>query len=471
MKKILSILIIGSLLVLSNCTKNFDEINTNPNNPDIAPASNVFGYVIQRTTALFGRTEMVFPASYAGHITQGLYPDESRYIGESPSIWGSVYRSVMANLNFVIKEAEETGNNNLQAASLILKVYVMQMIVDTYGPVPYFEAGQGSEGLIQPVYDSESAIYNDLLDLLETANGLFDETTGQFIGDGDLLYGDDMDLWQKFGNSLRLRLAIRMSNVDQSTASSEITTILSDPATYPIFESNDDNAFLTYPGGDWVEPWYSAYSTVGDAWMAKPLVDAMVGYADPRLEYYADTMMDGTYEGIAIGIDLDKAYSKPAESFIRDPEGTVYLMKYSEVEFIKAEAALRGLGGSGAQTAYEAAITASCEEYGIDAADITAYLAGAGVAWNNDVNQIYTQKWISLYRQSWEAWAEMRRTDMPTLAPAQNSNYTGHNRTPFRFPYPESEKTLNTANIPSNVNEVDNYWGYQVWWDTRSGVQ
>ncbi|MCF8380876.1 MAG: SusD/RagB family nutrient-binding outer membrane lipoprotein [Bacteroidales bacterium] len=472
MKKIYLLLSIASLFLFATCTKNFEEINTNPNYPDIAPSSNVFAYVVQRTTGLFGSTEMTFPASYVGHISQGLYPDETRYIGESPSIWSSVYRTIMANLNFVIKEAEDEGNNNMLAASLVLKVYVMQMIVDAYGPVPYTEAGLGSEGLIQPKYDNEEDIYTDLFSLLETANGLFDKTSGKFIGDGDLLYGDNLDKWKKFGNSLHLRLAIRISNVDEAKASAEISKILTNPTTYPIFASNADNASLTYPGGDWDDPWYSAYATTSDAWMAKPLIDALVDLNDPRLEFYTDSLKNGTYEGIEVGASLTKLYSKPDANFIKNQEGTVYLMKYSEIEFIKAEAARRNFITSvPAKDAYEKAIKASCEEFGISSTAITNYLASAGVAWNGDLDQIYTQKWISLYRQSWEAWAEMRRTDVPALGPAANSNYSGHNRTPFRFPYPESEKTLNSANIPASVNENDIYWGYQVWWDTRTGVQ
>ena len=472
MKKILSILSIISILLFAGCTKNFEEINTDPNNPDIAPSSNVFAYVIQRTTALFGRTEIIFPASYVGHVSQGLYPLEAQYTGELPSIWSSVFRTIMANINFVIKEAKDDENNNLQAASIVLKVYVMQMIVDTYGPVPYSEAGLGSEGLIQPKYDNEAYIYTDMLNQLDIANGLFDATTGKFIGDGDLLYSDNMDKWKKFCNSLHLRLAIRISNVEPAKASAEISKIIGDPATYPVFTSNDDNAFLSYPGGDWVEPWSSAYATTSDAWMAKPLIDTLVNYSDPRIEYYTDSLSDGTYDGIAVGDNLTKLYCKPSDDFIKNPEGSVYLMKYCEIEFIKAEAAKRNFINSvTAQDAYEAAITASCDEYGISAADITTYLANPEVAWSNDVNQIYTQKWIALFHQSWEAWAEMRRTDIPTLGPAANSNYSGHNRPPFRFPYPESEVTLNTNNIPSTVNQVDNYWGYKVWWDVRANVQ
>ncbi len=103
--------------------------------------------------------------------------------------------------------------------------------------------------------------------------------------------------------------------------------------------------------------------------------------------------------------------------------------------------------------------------------DIAAYLSGPKVAWADDVNQVYVQKWLSLFHQSWEAWAEVRRTDVPAMDPAANMDYSGHNRPPFRFPYPESEVTSNGANIPGDVVEDDLYWGTRVWWDVRTGVQ
>ena len=202
----------------------------------------------------------------------------------------------------------------------------------------------------------------------------------------------------------------------------------------------------------------------------KPIIDTLVNYDDPRIAFYAAPLADGTYSGLTVGEDADTTYSRVNDLFVENPTGTVYYLKYAEIEFIKAEAAQRGFVGTSAKDAYEAAITASCEEYGISGADIADYLQGPKVAWANNVEQIYIQKWISLFRQSWEAWAEMRRTDIPTLPMAANSVHQGHNRTPFRFSYPDTEQKLNSENIPTNVNEVDNSWGYQIWWDTRTGV-
>ena len=123
-----------------------------------------------------------------------------------------------------------------------------------------------------------------------------------------------------------------------------------------------------------------------------------------------------------------------------------------------------------ADAAYQKAIEANMAYYNIDATEIANYLIQPTVAWNNDLNQIYIQKWISLFRQSWEAWAEMRRTDVPNLGIAVNSVFPDHNRSPVRFEYPEYERLLNSSNIP-NVNITDHYWGNQIWWDTRTGIQ
>ncbi|WP_167619717.1 SusD/RagB family nutrient-binding outer membrane lipoprotein [Maribellus sediminis] len=472
--KILITLLSSAVLVLSSCTQNFEEINTNPNNPDIAPLTNVFANVIEDITERFGTTEMEYPAAYVGHVTKGTYTTVTNYQGSpSTDMWNGTYRSTLSNVNFVIEGALENENNNLWAAATVLKTYAMQMVTDVYGKVPYFEAGQGADGLIHPKYDSEEAIYADLLKTLDEANEkLVPGAENGLLGAGDLLYYGDITKWKKFCNSLHLRVAIRMSNVDETTAKAEISKILSNPDVYPVFTSNEDNAFLAYPGDeDWIEPWTARHSSIGDDWMAKPIVDVMNDLEDPRLEFYAAPLTDGTYSGLEVGKDADIKYSRVNDLFVNNPGGSVYFLKFAEVQFIRTEAIMRGFVNGSAKDAYESAITASCEEYGIGRRDISNYIEGFDVEFANDLNQVYLQKWIALFRQSWEAWAEMRRTDVPALSPAVNSVHSGHNRPPFRFSYPDSERKLNSANVPADVNEVHDYWGYQIWWDTRSGVQ
>jgi hypothetical protein len=466
--------ILSLIFIAAACTSDFEETNENPNDPETAPYTNVFGYCIEELASLSGSTEMIYTGSYVGYTAKGTYNDPLNYLSTpGTGTWDGIYSDILTNANYVIEGAEEEGNYNLKAAAMVIRAYAFQMAVDVYGKVPYFEAGQAEDGIVHPAYDEEDEIYLSLLDSLEVANSLFDAEDGGDIGDGDLVYSGDVDMWQKFCNSLRLRMAIRISNVDESSATTVISSVLGNSDTYPIFDSNDDNAYITYTGGDWVEPWTSQHNSIGDEFIAKPIIDTLVKLGDPRIAYYAEPLDDGSYNGLPVGDDADDAddYSRIGSLFVENETGDLYFMKYAEIELIKAEAYARGLASGDAQTAYEDAITASCEEYDIDASTIADYLADSNVAYNGSLSQIYTQKWVALFRQCWEGWAEMRRTDVPALDPATNSSYSGHNRPPFRFPYPDSEEKLNSDNIPSDVVEDDNFWGYQIWWDTRTNVQ
>ena len=459
-------------ITVFSCTDEFESTNSNPNYPESAPITNVFGYTIETLAEQFGTTEMEYPAAFVGYVTKGTYTDVINYTAEpGEGVWSGALTTIFTNINYVLDGCEEEGNDNLKAAALIIKTYAMQMIVDIYGKIPYFDAGKAEEGITDPAYDDEEAIYDDLLNTLEEANSLFANGQGGLLGNGDLLYGGEISQWQKFGNSLRLRIAIRISEVNETKAKTVINQILSDPTTYPIFESNADNALLAFPGDDWIEPWTSRHSSIGDDYIAEPIVDTLLTLNDPRIEFYAEPLEDGSYLGLEVGTDADSDYSRVNDLFVNNPTGSVYFLKYAEVEFIKAEAFTRSFTAGDAQEAYQSGITASCSEYDISESTIDTYLSQEKVRWNNNLDQIYIQKWIALFRQSWEAWAEMRRTDVPLLPPASNSGYSGHNRVPFRFPYPDSEDKLNGSNIPSSVTEEDYFWGYQIWWDTRSGVQ
>lgn len=454
-----------------SCTKDFEDTNVNPNQPEIAPATNVFGYAIQSIAQRFGSAEIFYPGAFVGYTAKGTYNLVNRYAEVAPtSHWSNLFTYGINNLNAVIKQADASGNNNLKAAAMVMKVYAFQMLVDAYGPIPYQEFGKLSEGIIYPKYDSEKDVYTQMLESLKTANGLFNSSVTQKIGVGDLIYAGNVTKWKKFGNSLRLRLAIRISKVDKTTAATHIAEILNDATTYPVIASNAENAVLKFPGADWLEPWASAYKGVPDVKIAKPIVTTLSLLNDPRLPFYAQANAQGKYVGLEVGADATGNESKVSVAFMQTDAGTVFFQKYSEVEFIRAEAAKIGIVTSSAQTAYNNAIKASFDEYGISAVDYNTYLSNPEVAWNNDLNRLYTQKWISLFRQCWEAWAEMRRTDIPQNPPAVNASYAGHNRTPFRLSYPIDERNVN-PNVPASVNEKDMFWGYKIWWDTRVGVQ
>lgn len=472
MKKYDSIILGISVWAVCACTAGFEETNVNPNRPEVAPATNVFGYAIQSLAQRSGQTEIFYPGAFVGYTAKGTYNLVNRYAEVAPaSHWNNLYTYCINNLNSVIKEAGTTGNDNLKAAAMVMRSYAFQMLVDTYGPVPYLESGKLDEGIVYPRYNSEKEIYLQLLADMKTANGLFNTSVAQKIGVGDLIYGGNVARWKKLCNSLRLRMAIRISKAEPATARAHLAEVLNDPVTFPVFTSNSDNAALKFPGADWLEPWASAFKAVPDVKIAKPIVSTMNTLADPRLPFYAQLNAAGQYVGLEVGADASgTTESKVSKSFMETDAGTVFFLRYTEVEFIRAEAAKLGYISSPAQTAYNNAIKASFDEYAIPAATYSTYISNPAVAWNDDFNRLYTQKWIALFRQCWEAWAEMRRTDVPQNPPAVNASYPGHNRTPFRFSYPVEERNLN-PNIPVSVTEKDMFWGYKIWWDTRSGVQ
>jgi hypothetical protein len=246
----------------------------------------------------------------------------------------------------------------------------------------------------------------------------------------------------------------------------------------PVMESNDDNAFFWWPGvNPYEEPWMVDAKTRDDHAVSDLLVNHMKALTDPRLPVYAlPAASDGEYRGFTIGANAQPALptvSRIGLAYRKDPAGFSPYMRYAEVEFAIAEAALKGYSvGTTAEAAYNKAVTASVLENGLDQADADAYLA-AGAKFNNTTDQLYEQLWLSLFKQGMEAWSLYRRTGVPKdhyVAPG--SPYTGHNVPPFRYPYPQNEMTYNKANAETFVNEVDDdFWGKKMWWDTRTGVQ
>jgi hypothetical protein len=470
--------------VMYSCTKKFEEINTDPNRPVVAPTTNVLAYIVENyANAAFGAgTNMSELETFGGHLGKIQYVDESRYefSGTSNTTnWNATFLYINNALS-IIKQAEADGTPNMQAAATTMLVYMFQTATDRWRDIPFSEAARGNEGFITPAYDKQETIYPELVKLLKKAADLFASGGTDQLGKGDILYGGSTLKWRKFCNSLRLRLAIRISMIDPGTSKSIIEEITGNPTTYPVFQSNADNAYFIWSANTpYQEPWFDNSKTRDDHGIAINLVDSLKSLSDPRLTVYAKpAVSDGQYRGVVIGlpgvVSSIGQYSRIGARFRDVAAGFSPFMGYAEVQFILAEAATKGWStGTTAENAYKNGITASLAENGITASgDVNTYLNSAKVAWNGDVKQIYMQKWIALYKNGVEAWAESRRTDFPLMPAAPGSSYQGHNRPPFRYPYPPTETTLNGANSAAFIAEIkDNYWGKKMWWDTRTGVQ
>lgn len=477
-------LVLVALMVVSSCTKDFTKINTDPNNPEEVPATNILAYTIEELAANYYDVwgDMNEPETYAGHLGKIQYIDESRYVYRESivnTLWEASFR-LAHDLKNVIDIAQTNENTNMEAAALTWQALVLSITTNRWRDIPYTDALKGDSGALTPTYDKQEDIYPALLSRLKTAADLFQEGTGE-LGAGDLLYDGDASKWQKFCNSLRLRLAIHISNVAPDQAKAVIEEVFNNPDKYPILGSNEDNAFMWWPGTDpYYEPWYSDYQGRDDHAVSDVMINTLKDLDDPRLPIYAQTAPDDEtktiYRGVPIGpagsVDINH-FSRIGVRFREDPEGFTPFMRYAEVLFIEAEAAQRGWNVPlSAEEAYTKAVTASMEENGVSAADIKAYLSSSSVAYKGDLEQIYLQKWIALYKDGNEAWVLTRRTDVPLLPAAEGSPYPGHNRPPFRYPYPTKEATLNGKNLAPFIKNVDDsFWGQQMWWDTREGVK
>jgi len=491
--KLIYILALGLFVSsFTACTKKFDEINTDPNKPTDVPVTTILAFAIQEHAAQFYNTwgDMNEPSTYAGQLAKHSYIDESRYAFRPnvvENLWTYASRE-LKNLELGVQRSKEEGNLNMQAASLTIQTMIWMVATDRWRDIPFVDALKGDEGFITTPYTKQEDIYPVLLERLKEAADLFNEDAGDDLGAGDLLFSDSSDPigeWKKFANSLRLRAAIRISDVAPALARQHIEEIIGNPAKYPIMDSNEDNALVTWPGSaPYQEPWQADAGSRDDYSMAVFLIDELKGLDDPRLPVYALPTTNtsdpaGTYRGAPVGPSnaevagiASNTYSRIGNRFRNDPRGFSPFMRASEVQFILAEAAQKGWSvGISAADAYNEGVTLSMLENGIAQDDIDTYLNGSG-KFNNTLNEIYLQKWISLFKNGQEAWAESRRTDVPVMPAASGSRYPGHNRPPFRYPYPTTETQLNNQNSAEYVAKVkDNFWGQQMWWDTRTGVQ
>lgn len=507
MKKIaVAFMAVAMMSTTVGCTDSFEEINTDPDNAIEVPNGSLLAYTIYYTSYRFYDRWFALdePMSFCGYVSKMSYIDEAKYqyrTGVQDSNWAYVYRILN---NIMDLQGRATESPNLMNVAKVMEATVMQIATDRWRDVPYSNAVQMADGYLNPTYDTQEEIYPALLAKLKEAADGFAAGGGDKV-DGDLMFDGDVTKWQKYCNSMRLRLAIRISEVASDLAKSTIEEVLSDPEKYPIMEDNDDNAFFWWQGSDvnYYEPIADAYRTRKTEFCAPDvMVDYLLANNDPRIGIYftptpssqnpedkddpesgyVSDYTDGTpvYRGYTIGAasnPVSKLYSVWGYKYGQDLGGFSPWMRAAEVYFHIAEAKMLGYNvGSYAATAEEAynkAVALSLEENEVSDADAEAYLAGAG-KFDGTVKKIWYEEWVAMFKQGMEGWSLYRRTGMPEtmyIAPGRANKYANHNVPPLRSPYPATEKNLNSANnAPFNADVVDDLWGKPMWWDTREGV-
>jgi len=478
------------------CTDSFDDINKDPDRPSDVPADNLLAWSLWNISYRFyDRWYMLDePASFAGYVAKLSYIDEARYQFRPNIQDNSINYTYRTLENLRDLQARSTAYPNMLNAAKILEAKVMQMATDRWRDIPYSDAVKMGQGVVAPKYDKQEDIYPALLTLLkEVAEDMAANPATDDIKPGDFLFAGDMMKWRKFCNSLRLRMAIRISEVSPDLAKQTVEEILGDKSKYPVMETNEDNAFFKWDASD-----SQAYEPIGDAYRTRKtefsasdvMVDNQLKNNDPRISVYSTPTPSSLdpkdpdynegkplYRGYIIGAGSNpvaKNYSVWGYRYGQDLGGFSPYMRVAEVYFHIAEAAMLGYNtGMTAEEAYTKGVTFSMEENEVSTSDTEAYLAAAG-KFNNTKKQIWYEEWVAMFKQGMEGWSLYRRTGIPEnhyIAPGRANKYQNHNVPPFRSPYPDTERNLNGQNNkPFNAEVVDDFWGKQMWWDTRTGV-
>lgn len=477
------------LLLPVSCTENFEEIDFPATASVSTDANGLFTVATQRgsmTWYMFDRAQRLTANLYMQYNTiTGVFPTD--YYEPSFGIFTDIWDRSYGDQNFefaplfyahhTIEVSALRENPHKEGIARIWKAFLFQRMTDMYGDIPYSTAFTSS----QPSFDRQQDIYKDLVEEIKKGKQLLAQA-GNFpsYGNADLIYQGNLKKWEKFANSLLLRMALRVIHVDPQFSRSIITAI----GNGPLMESNSDSNKMLWDGS--VSNIYFrnpilVTEVFNNTRMSATMVDFLKNNNDPRLPLYAKPAeTDRQYRGLKNGLNPDgqsvfddnyfKQFSRLGPVFIEE-NGATYNMHYAEVCFLKAEAAHRGLIPGSAAQFYNEGIRAAIEMYGFtNANEIQKYIDQPQVRFNSAkaIEQIITQKWVSLCMNGVEAWAEKRRTGFPILPLPEFKGPVNNGKFPRRLIYSESEKRLNQANTQAAVTRMGgDDQSIRVWWDVN----
>lgn len=454
-------LIIIALATLWSCQtdERYENLNRDPKNPTQVKADFLFSSATvslndQMATPNVNNNIFRFLAQY---WTTTTYLDEPNYDVNQRGItdrhWSELYRDVIFDLQDakriveVNPELSEAERSARIGQIEVLEVYTWSVMVDTFGDIPYTQALNAEEFPL-PEYDDAATIYADLISRLNAVGANLN--AGQGFSAADVLYNGNMDNWDKFANSLQLRLGMRLSDVNPSLSKSTAEAAIA----AGVFTSNADNAQLVYQSNPpYTNPLWEDLVQSGrsDYLPAATIVDVMNDLEDPRRStYFFNETVDDYIGGVYGGSNNYGSYSHVGEAYL-DPVLPGILLDYAEVEFNLAKAADLSYSGAGVASAhYNAAITASILYWGGTGAQAISYLAQPAVAYDGSEEQFATQFWIAMYNNPFEGWSVWRKYDAPELVLPEDSG----NPVPLRYTYPVNEQNLNRTNYEAASSAI-----------------
>ena len=523
--KVIRLFLIGSLLI-QGCTKDFQEINTDP----LSSPQNSFNpnYLLTTSQLTYtGSTDFSYETwrgnlIYSATMVQGLATVVSYWVGDkyllnegyTAAYWQVAYpEQVKRVVDLVQVTKDKPEYKNLYQMARIMKAMIMQRITDLYGDVPYFEAGMGYySNNYFPKYDKQQDIYADLLKEVEEATNALDPAADK--PSGDVIYNGDIAKWQRFGNSLLLRIGMRLVKIDPAKAQEVATKVQG-----KTFTSNSDNAFVKHDatggrttinrnsqvligdGGQehyyvkWSKTFIDLLKTNNDPRLGKVAVTQLYTNPNSKLQNGAFNASPAVQKGMPNGKDLSGIagrdissdpsyttfpdYSSPHPGMIKR-DGVTILLTYAETELLLAEAAQRfGITGTGSAAQHygngvKAAMT-YLSQYDpaltITDAEADAYVVAHPYSAANGLQMISTQYWIhtNTMLDFYESWTNWRRTGFPVLTPVNYPNNVTNATIPRRFLYPSFEANANPVNYKAAQEGIPggDLLTSRVWWDKQ----
>ncbi|WP_347174131.1 SusD/RagB family nutrient-binding outer membrane lipoprotein [Polaribacter uvawellassae] len=457
--------------IISSCeTVDFGDINNNPNGPTAAVTSQLLP---QAQISVSSVITTVSGINYVQHITEGQYPGPSRYAGLTFS-YNGWYTGPIQNLNKIIEVNSDAAtapvvasfgdNDNQIAVSKLLRAYFLHYMTDTWGALPWSEAFKGIEGT-QPKFDTQKELYTFMFAEVDDALGRMNGNAGP---QGDMLFGGDMGRWATFGNTLKMIMALRISDIDAATAKTKFEQAV---ASGKLIMSNSQNIRFNYGSDEGSDnPWEDRFFSREDYMMSETIMGFIAAKNDPRKTKYAKPAQDNTVPDVWAGAPNGKVngntkdYAFISDTVIGDPTYKVAIYTAAQTHFSLAEAAVKGwnVGGGSAAAHQKMGIEASMMDWGVDIADINTYTAANPGATMADIAY---EKYMALYLNGPEAWAEWRRLDAPALTP---SIYALVQKIPVRHAYSSSVQDNN----PDNYAAMLAFQGAddlhtKLWWDVN----
>ena len=490
MKKIL-LTFFALSLVLSSCEfgEGFEEMNVDPNKASQLDVTNKFANAVLNTSGSRyenWRASLIYQSTMIQHLSStASYWSGDKYFRSDQyanALWDRYYPTNIKQIEDIKAQLISEGNSGSEMGmTRILRVFAFTRLTDIYGDIPYSEAGQGyTNGILKPKYDAQQDIYMDMLKELEEAVAQIGSSTT--LGNSDIMFKGDTAKWKAWGNSLMLRLAMRLTKADSATAKAWAEKAVA----AGTMTSNDHIAHVPHtngPEGINQNGHGEVFDADGNPRISKTFADWLKD--DPRLPILASRRSDGS-TAIADLIGMPNGstgatvadtsiYAEPNRNVITGKDAPMVFQTYAEVRLLKAEMAFRGWSVPGsAEAHYNAGVKAAMQMLSqlytnaavITDAEVDAYLVKKPYDASKGWEMISEQYWAVTLFNEYESFSNWRRTGYPTLVPTSDPGSDTGGPIPRRLIWPEGEASTNAENFAAAIaRQGPNNMVTRVWWD------